>query len=63
MRRLLECGPHRLRAKRMMQLAHMLGGMPAGRRELARLAMPLMDAPPLFDLRLMPVELLLALGE
>ncbi len=42
---------------------YMLRGMPAGRRELARLAVPLMGALPLFDLYLMPFELLLALGK
>ena len=48
---------------RVAQSVHVLGGVPAGRRELARLAVPSMGALPLFDLRLMPVELLLALGK
>ena len=52
-----------VRSERVAQSVHVLGGMPAGRRELARLAMPPMGALPLFDLRLTPVELLLALGE
>lgn len=51
------------RSVRVTQFVHVLGGVPACRRELARLAMPLMGALPLFDPRLMPVELLLALGE
>ena len=51
------------RSVRVAQSMHMLGGVPACRRELARLAMPPMGALALFDLRLMPVELLLALGK
>ena len=51
------------RSERVAQSVHVLGGVPAGSRELARLAMPPMGALPLFDLRLMPVELLLALGK
>jgi len=50
-------------SERVAQSVHVLGGMPAGRRELARLAMPPMGALALFDLRLMPVKLLLALGK
>ena len=52
-----------LRSVRVAQSVHVLGGVPAGGRELARLAMPPMGALPLFDLRLMPVELLFALGK
>ncbi len=51
------------RSERVAQSVHVLGGVPAGRRELACLAMPPMGALPLFDPRLMPVELLLALGK
>jgi hypothetical protein len=51
------------RSVRVAQSVHVLGGVPAGRRELARLAMPPVGALPLFYLRLMPVELLLALGK
>ena len=51
------------RSVRVAQSVHVLGGVPAGGRELARLAMPPMGALPLFDLRLMPVELLFALGK
>jgi len=48
---------------RVVQSVYVLGGVPAGRRELACLAVPPMGALALFDLRLMPVELLLAPGK
>lgn len=48
---------------RVAQFVYVLGGVPASRRELARLAVPPMGALALFDLRLMPVELLFAPGK
>jgi hypothetical protein len=48
---------------RVAQSVHVLGGVPASRRELTRLAVPPMGALALFDLCLMPVELLFALGK
>ena len=61
--RFLAGEPSQMRRMSMPEFVRVLGNVPARSRELARFAMALMGAPLPFDPRLMPDELLLALGK